>query len=425
MEIETALEQLRGKALFIKTEPLDLDFSIPKEGFVVVSSEDKLTLKFHLSSSKKQLLFNLAQLTAYTCVSPVTICWNIKSLFSFYLKHVGKRLVVSNFYDLKFLENYLGIKKDPPVNFLEAKERLGKVLSHKDWEKASRVYINVYKSLISKTLPDIETIGLIKKRKQYYSCYEIEGQRNGRLKCSQLFANSFNPHSMSKEFKEDVKPPSLDHIFMHFDYNHMEPSVLQWLSKDTVLFDMFSKGDLYESVWKKLTTLDATPVTRKKCKKLFLPVIYGQGIESIAERNEIDLDLAKKLRERIYTCFPMAMGWLIEGQKISGNWAVDKMGRHRYFDEKEKYKIRNFLVQSPASLFCLSKLNELNEGVGDLAHVGSYTHDGYILYVRKKDVSQLNFVGKKILESENKLFPGLKLKVSCEVGYNLNFMKKI
>ena len=45
-----------------------------------------------------------------------------------------------------------------------------------------------------------------------------------------------------------------------------------------------SGGDLYEAIWKEVTNLECNELYREKSKSIFLPVVYGQGVDSVAER---------------------------------------------------------------------------------------------------------------------------------------------
>src|SRR5690606_18628861 len=115
-------------------------------------------------------------------------------------------------------------------------------------------------------------------------------------------------------------------------------------------------GDLYELIWKRMTTIDPTPKHRELCKSIFLPVIYGQGVYSLSKRLEVGEKTAESLIHRLNKAFPDAVRWVNAQVTDAQNVATDVWGRRREFDLNELYKIRNFCIQSPASMVCLTKL---------------------------------------------------------------------
>jgi hypothetical protein len=104
--------------------------------------------------------------------------------------------------------------------------------------------------------------------------------------------------------------------------------------------------------------------------------------------------------------------------------ATDVFGRRRYFADHEFYKIRNFCIQSPSSMVCLRKLVRLHETLSDKARIGFHIHDGYCVMCKKNQLNSIYETATSILEEEDPLFPGLKLRTSCTSGANLNDMKE-
>lgn len=430
MKFESALNKIWGKTLFIEFTPDVGDFTCEKPTYLHIhSADEQIKIPWPYSSDRFKKL--RAQVITYLSGKEkqnVIIGWNTKELFSYVLGKTGVPLELnSKIYDLKILEWYLGIEKNAPTSLEESQNRLAKVVQHSSWEKLKKVYDGIYIPLITRVVPSMETIGVNHRglRKKLHSHYEINGQVNGRMKCSKIFQDGFNPHSMGLEDRRALRAVGFDRTFMYLDYKHMEVSVLQWLSGDEVLGNILDSGeDVYEAVWKILTTLESTPKFREKCKGLFLPVVYGQGVDSVANANFIPEETAKKLVKRIYTRLPMAMNWIQEQQNLLiDGVGVDVHGRCRQFDQT--YKVRNFVVQSPAALLCLHKLVELYDVIKEMADVAFHIHDGYVLYVPKENQMKVAIRAKEILESEDCFFQGLRLKVSCKIGDNLDELKEI
>jgi len=431
MSFASALNKIWGQTLFVEFQPDVGDFTGDKPTCVNIHWAGDGNIKLPWPSALDGLKKIRAQILTYISGKDkpnVIIGWNLKELFSYIM---GKTKVPfelnSRIYDLKILEWYLGIEKSAPTSLKEAKDRLAKVVQHSSWEKLQKVYDGIYIPLITRVVPAMETIGVNHRglKKRLHSHYEINGQVNGRMKCSKILQDGFNPHSMGLEDRRALRAIGFDRTFMYLDYKHMEVSVLQWLSGDEVLGSILDSGkDIYEAVWTIITSLESTPKFREKCKGLFLPVVYGQGVASVAKANKISEGTAKKLVERIYARLPMAMDWIQEQQNLLVDGVgIDIHGRCREFDQT--YKVRNFIVQSPAALLCLHKLVELYDAMRGLAEVAFHIHDGYVLYVPKENSMKVARRAKEVLESEDRFFKGLRLKVSCKIGDNLDELKEM
>ena len=69
--------------------------------------------------------------------------------------------------------------------------------------------------------------------------------------------------------------------------------------------------------------------------------------------------------------------------------------------------------------------SKLNESLKDKAEIAYTIHDGYVVYVTKDNWKQVYRKSMESLTSDSELCPGLKLKVSCRGGRNLNDLKTI
>ena len=251
---------------------------------------------------------------------------------------------------------------------------------------------------------------------------------NGRLKCSNVFNSCYNPHTLSDDIKSKLNPPTTAPVdFLYLDYRNMEVSVLQWLSGDDQLKKIIDSGeDVYAGIWKYITKLDCTGSHRNKCKSIFLPVIYGQGAESVAKRADIPEKTAIKLVDRLYKGFPIAFDWVKQQQANldENNFAQDYFGRRRQFNDQQ-YRVRNFVVQAAASTVCLHKLIKLYESIEDDSKIVFHVHDGYGMLVRRQYASKLAKKYVAVLEQEEDFYPGLKLRISCKIGGRLNKLTPI
>jgi hypothetical protein len=420
-----ALSQMAGQDLYLVCKPDIADFTAAnKQAALVVFSKDT-GVEISMSHDAIRLRALCGKLSHYFfggCKQNLIIGWNIKNLFTYVLGVVGKPLHCdSKIFDLRILENYIGVDRQPPSSFEEAKNRLMVVVKNPSWEKLKIIWTGIYNPLSLAVVPELETIGIIKNKKRLHAYYEIAAQVNGRMKCSNGFVNCYNPHTMSEEDKDNFRPPDSDGVFVYLDIKHMEVSVLQWLSGDPKLKEILDSGqDLYDGIWKTVTTIDSNEEYRKKCKGMFLPVVYGLGANGLSEKNTWPISAAKRLIGNIYNEFSVALEWIEKQQNAYQGKAIDYFGRNR--DVDEQYKVRNFVVQSPASILCLDKLIQLREALKGVGRVGMHVHDGYGVFTTKANIRQAADLAKKSLESESLLFPGLKLKVSCKSGEKLSII---
>lgn len=388
-DFANALENLIGQPFFITTEPEILDFTNPKSPAKLVILSKGQRLDITLSHKPADLIKITSQVQFYLSKARLIISWNIKNLFSYVLNITGKELVVPvPIIDLKPLEAFLGIVELCPTLYTQAYSRLETITAHSSWPQLKIIYKSIHTPLILSLLPKIENLGLVNnvEKTRLHPYYELEGQANGRMKCTQAYQRCFNPHTLAEADKEVLTTPDFDDKeFVYFDFKNMEVAVLQWLAKDKILGHILLSGkDVYEAIWETVTGLECSPSRRKICKAFFLPVIFGMGVNTLSKQTGVAEDTAKKIVDRIYKVFAGAMGW-IGGKDIDGNKvAVDYYGRCRKFDtEYYRPQLRNFYIQAPASIICLHKLVKLNNAMGHLGRINFHLHDGYCIIAKK------------------------------------------
>ncbi len=427
-QIELALKLKDiGRNVYLRCNPEILDFTSGNKAELVVCSQNGQEVRIDLSPKTLIPILGLIDAALFHDKDVSIISWNLKNYFSYILYHTRNYPdVTCKIIDLKVVEAYLGVRDNAPNDFSEAGERIKKMFQCEGWNKAKDMYFKLHKRLIERVLPSLEAIGLFdaEKRLLMHSYYEIEGQQHGRLKCEKAYSRGYVPHTLSEEMKQKLRPNRANDVFMYFDFNHMEVSMLQWLSGDDRLGQILElEEDLYKVVFKLVTGQDCdTDKRRKMCKAFFLPVVYGMGsqtlVNNLAEKLEISISLgmAEKIIDRIYKLFPKSLGWIQNYQDKAE--CSDIFGRRRFFEDR-RHRTRNFVVQSPASLVCLEKLVKLYEELGVYARLACMIHDGYVLLVDKTMTKMVAAMAKGILSSESELCPGLKLKVTCKVGQTL------
>lgn len=419
-----------GQNVYLRFEPEVLDFTDKEarpELFICGSGGNQASIV--ITESNFPRLFSILRLSIFSKGMRL-ICWNLKNFFSFVrAKGVQDFQIEAAIVDLKIIESYVGIKQAAPKTLAESLLRLKYLVNNGLWQEAQDIYRRVHLPLMTDVLPALETVGVLDKNRQskVHAYYEIDGQENGRLRCWEAYKSGFVPHTLSQDQKAALQPLQFDELFMSFDFRSMEVAMLQWLSKDEKLGAILNVPDIYLELYEQIIGLECDgPEKREIAKKFFLPVIYGQSAFSLADRLNIGLTTAEQIVSRINVSFATAVAYVESHQKQveETGLAKDVFGKRRKFEGRE-YRVRNFAVQSPASIFCLEKLIQLHRGLRGLTNVAFHVHDGYVVYATKKNWKEVFQKSHEILSSESEVCPGLRLKVACSAGRHLDSLKPI
>lgn len=416
------------KHIYLHTNSSVLDWTQKKYDYDLILETFDERIIFNLNDDKSVEKF--AIVFSYICDSDkLLIGYDIKNIISFLIAKSGIEPKIDKvIYDISIIQSYFSLTKKKPGGLKEAIKVLKEIKNLPNWELFQKFYIEVFNPLIKIVVPKLETNCLVDKNKKSLvsSFYEIEGQANGRMKSSGILKNCFLPHTLNDNSKENLRPKDPDDIFVYFDYKHMEVSVLQWLSKDNKLKQILESGtDFYESVWQLLVKQKPNESQRNICKNIFLPVIFGQGAYSLSKKIGLEEKISKMLIDRLKISFKDSFDW-VENQSlnIENNYAFDVFGRARKFDQSDAYKIKNFCIQSPASMICLKKLIVLYELIKEYAKLCFHVHDGYCLLCNKNNLHKVVGIVFNALEKEEDLFPNLNLNVTCKFGNKLNNLEE-
>ena len=424
IQLALQLDQLvqAGPIIFMKLKPEVVDFT-RREPLTLVFWSKSQEIEIALDSENIMEVFSLVKAAIFEDRRLSIIGWNLKNLFTYVLSFTGEVIEYEGkLLDLKLAECFIGVRERAPTTFSGMVARLKKLFADSSWSKYKAVHNNVYQSLMTRVIPNIETEGVFDTERKLFlfPYYEIEGQAGGRLSTQLAYGACFNPHSLSDEEKAKLKPRFSDCSFLSFDYHFHEVCVLAWLSQDEKLLELVSgEGDFYRKLYKELSGKECSDERRSFCKDcLFLPVVYGQSAKTLAERANIELDLAGKLIARLKDIFPKLFAW-VENYPSEDNCYVDYIGRKRCFAEGEEYKYRNFIIQSPGAIFCLEKLVVLHDKLKGYGRLVAHIHDGFVVRAEDKQVETARSICMSVLQGESHLFPGLKLSTNCKISKTL------
>lgn len=419
---------LMNQDIYVYSEPDVLDWT--KENVDV-------NYKIFFCTQKNNVCFNLINkeeieklAASFSCIvnnDKLLIGYNIKNIISYLVGKTGICMEINKcVYDLSIIQSYFCLSKYKPNNFKDSLNILKESTSLSHWESFKQLYLKIYNPLIKTVVPKLETNFLIDTvRKNFVSSfYEIEGQVNGRMKCSGVLERCFVPHTMNQSVKQKLRTSNPEDIFVYLDFKHMEVSVLQWLSKDERLKSILESGeDLYESIWEIIAKQKANEKQRSICKSIFLPVVFGQGSYSLSKKLGLEEKISKMLINSLKKAFPTAFSWVNAQSTNSEDYAFDVFGRKRKFEKNDMYKIKNFCVQSPASMICLKKLVTLHDCLENKARLCFHVHDGYCITCDANNINIVTDLAINALQKDEDLFPDLKLSVTCQFGKKLNNLK--
>ena len=418
IQLAMQLSELVG-TIFMRIVPDHFDCTHKSLRLLFISKTNQVEIKIdnnplEMLSLVKSAIFENKEITV--------IGWNLKNLFTYVLANTNAEFEFScNIFDLRLAECFVGLRENEPTTFEEAVTRTKRVFGNSSWAKFKSVYQKVYLPLMTHVIPKIETCGVFEfqKRRVLFPYYQIEGQVNGRMSCNVVSDNCFNPHLLD-EAKKNSMVAGNGLSFISFDYCFMEVCILAWLSKDEVLLDLVLEGDFYKKLFKLVLDKECeTESHRSFCKDiLFLPVVYGQAAITLAGRAKIKLDMAERLILKLKELFSKLFEWVEHYPGNSGMYE-DYLGRKRSFVAGEEYKYRNFIVQSPAAIFCLEKLVCLNNDLANYAKLAAHIYDGYVVAVEDKQVEMVKSLCIKSLESESNILQGLKLRCNYKISKTL------
>lgn len=427
------------KNYYLTWTPEVNDFRMFKKLTLLVHTKDGVT---NIEINSPRLLDTFVGRLSHSIFAEdkIVIGWNLKDLFTFLKFHLSNEVFSKDksnkkvysyckFVDLKLCESFLSIKQPPPKTFREALDRLRVIYNNESLNTINKV---IYQPLITEIIPGIETSGIANyEMGMEYCCYDIEGQINGRLNIKLPNSGFFNPHNLSVEQK-NLYSAGTGKKFLVLDYKHYEVSVLAWLSNDFALSEIVKSGDdVYSKIWCIISGEDyCTEEKRGVIKSIFLPIIYGSGINKISELTNYSIKASTFLVEAINKNFTTTFNWVKEHQEKlkTQDFVLDYFGRVLDFSEKsgrDAWSVRNAIIQAPAAIIYLEKLIQLYQKMYLSMDIVASIHDAYVCRIDSQNSNSVISCAKEILESPSSFAPGLILKVDASIGDKWGTLKKI
>ncbi|GEB96076.1 DNA polymerase [Microbacterium lacticum] len=170
-------------------------------------------------------------------------------------------------------------------------------------------------------------------------------------------------------------------VLVGADLSHVEPSIAAALSGDAAMLEAVAPGSdpylwLAATIWGE--TVLADDPRRKIAKTALLASLYGQGVESLAQRLAISEDRAREVRAGIDRAFPTFAKW--RKRVMVGDDLATFYGRPLPTPRAgEEYKAVNHAVQGSAADFFKRRTLAVAERLCDTDRLYLPIHDELIV----------------------------------------------
>jgi DNA polymerase-1 len=243
--------------------------------------------------------------------------------------------------------------------------------------------------------------------------FRLAGTDTRRLSCADPNIQQM-PKGMSDtgfSVRHAFKPRE-DHIFVMMDFDQMEYRIMADYANEVGMIEAI-KGGLDPHTY----VANMMGVDRVLAKTLNFGLLYGMGLQKLADALHLSVEEARTLKAKYYSelrCVQKLHRDIQDTAKSRG-YVKNKYGARYYLDKPEfAYKLVNYLIQGTGAevvRHAMVKLDYVMEGMksGMLAQI----HDEILFEIHKDEVSIVPEL-KRILEAEYKPLNGMNLTVGCE-----------
>jgi DNA polymerase-1 len=228
-------------------------------------------------------------------------------------------------------------------------------------------------------------------------------------------------------------------VLVEADYSQLELRVAAWYSKDPSLLAVYKEGrDIHSEVASKMFKIPAdkvSPLQRHHAKRVDFGILYGRGIKSLAEKENIygSPEEIKSYVENMLKGFPKLDEWLKKQRTIAvqEGCVISSFGRKRRFplvihqnrSEVERQGV-NAPIQSMASDVCLKALVTLVQKFDwTKQHVLLTVHDSILMECKKSVLDETVRLIRKVMIKKY-TDPDLTFEVEVKVGYRWGMLHK-
>jgi hypothetical protein len=256
-----------------------------------------------------------------------------------------------------------------------------------------------------------------------YGCQNIRPQYNVVGTATDRCTGSApNIMGLPKIFRPVIVPSRKDFGIVECDYSQMEVGVIAALAEDKALLEDFNQTDVYNTVAEFFWGTSGN-THRGKAKILFLGVLYGLSINTIARLIDAEIDTARKTLERLFQRYdrlrPYQESLVAAGTQKGYAESVTGLKRYRFSVASiptywEKNWFKNFPVQASAAAVFKRAIIKLNQSVnGKPLRLIVPLYDSIVFEAPLAQLDNLTeIVCDCMVESMKEFFPQLQPKIT-------------
>ncbi len=210
--------------------------------------------------------------------------------------------------------------------------------------------------------------------------------------------------------------PRKDHIFVMIDYDQQELKLLFDYANETELIRRVKNGEDGHQV-----TSELAGITRPQAKTINFGLIYGMGINELANKLGTTVEQAKIIKNRHISSLKGIDQFIkrVKSQAINRGYIVNWAGRRYHLDDPSKsYVMVNHLIQGSGADVCRKAMVDCFEYLKAFrSALLLQVHDELLFEVH---IDELSIVPDLKNIMEKAYIPRNGLPLTCSVEYSLN-----
>lgn len=214
------------------------------------------------------------------------------------------------------------------------------------------------------------------------------GTKTGRLSCrTPNLQNVPKNKDLGSDYpiRKCFIPPR-GKVLVGIDYDQMEYRMLLDLAGEMPVIKKVLEGeDLHQA------TADQMGVTRDQAKTLNFMLLYGGGVDKLAEALNVDKAVAQELKQTYFAKLPRVtslVNYLIKRVKDQGYIRSSEGRIYTFPDRNFAYKAPNYVIQGGCADVVKRALPELSKAISNLpeTHIVCQVHDEVLFEMREEDM---------------------------------------
>lgn len=167
-------------------------------------------------------------------------------------------------------------------------------------------------------------------------------------------------------------------------------------------------------------TADMAGISRSQAKTLNFGLLYGMGVQKLADSLKVSVDEARAIKQRYFDALPQVRKFLYKSSDVAAafGFVINRFGRPYFFpDSKFSYKAANCLIQggtAEAIKLSMVQLDLFFRSCGLKSRIVLQIHDELLFEIATDELQ----VVKKIKEIMENAWPSKFHKMECSMEYS-------